>query len=530
MIGRSRVLTILAMTATLAAFASGSGAAIEPTTVVLDDERQPAGISQQLDADGNPVITYWGGPFGAPEMRLIRCLDPGCATTGPIVTVDAAGTFLGETSLQLDSAGRPVIGYQVASGIWDLRLAKCDDAACSDASISTVDALGITGQNVSMALDQLDIPVFAYETRPVSPGLTFLHLARCSDPLCSGPITIERIDEVTRAQFGPSLALDAAGRPVIAYNNNDRDLVVVHCSDESCAATPSSATIASGDDFPVRPALLLDASGNPVVAHQVDNSGGEQGVRVQRCADPNCSAPPTATMIDTTASFQLSLTLTDDDRPVVALKTPISIDDGNLRIATCGDPDCSSVTIADVDGPPNSGYDVSLSLDAGNIPSVAYQANEDGLLLFTRCADSTCITDRDDDGVADTADNCPDVSNTDQLDTDADDIGDACDLDDDGDGQADVDEVSCDSDPLNTNSQSPDGDGDGVPDCVDSDTSTTAPATTTPPPSTVAPTSLVPAPVTLPETGGPNGVITLMAGVVLASGVFATRLARRRAG
>ena len=134
--------------------------------------------------------------------------------------------------------------------------------------------------------------------------------------------------------------------------------------------------------------------------------------------------------------------MTDDDRPVVALKTPSNIDEGNLRIATCADPGCSSVTLADIAGPPNSGYYVSLGLDADNVPSIAYQANDDGWLMFTRCADPTCIADQDDDGVADIADNCPNAPNADQLDTDADDVGDVCDLDDDGDGQADDDEVA----------------------------------------------------------------------------------------
>ena len=42
---------------------------------------------------------------------------------------------------------------------------------------------------------------------------------------------------------------------------------------------------------------------------------------------------------------------------------------------------------------------------------------------------TTCITDRDEDGVPDESDNCPDTQNTAQVDSDGDGVGDECDLD-----------------------------------------------------------------------------------------------------
>ena len=73
-------------------------------------------------------------------------------------------------------------------------------------------------------------------------------------------------------------------------------------------------------------------------------------------------------------------------------------------------------------------------------------------------------SDTDSDGVADDVDNCPNVANPDQLDTDGDLRGDVCDTDDDGDGVAD----GSDAYPLISLDGRSDTDGDGLPDECDS--------------------------------------------------------------
>ena len=54
--------------------------------------------------------------------------------------------------------------------------------------------------------------------------------------------------------------------------------------------------------------------------------------------------------------------------------------------------------------------------------------------------DATESLDSDSDSVGDNADNCPSLSNSDQLNTDGDTEGDACDSDDDNDGFSDEQE------------------------------------------------------------------------------------------
>jgi hypothetical protein len=72
--------------------------------------------------------------------------------------------------------------------------------------------------------------------------------------------------------------------------------------------------------------------------------------------------------------------------------------------------------------------------------------------------------DSDGDGILDSQDNCPSVSNADQKDTDGDSIGDACDSDDDNDGFSDI----SDAFPLNPNEWI-DTDKDGIGNNADLD-------------------------------------------------------------
>jgi hypothetical protein len=72
--------------------------------------------------------------------------------------------------------------------------------------------------------------------------------------------------------------------------------------------------------------------------------------------------------------------------------------------------------------------------------------------------------DGDDDGVDDGQDNCPEVSNADQLNTDGDAQGDACDPDDDNDGVPDTEPDNC---PLVANTDQADEDGDGMGDACE---------------------------------------------------------------
>lgn len=101
---------------------------------------------------------------------------------------------------------------------------------------------------------------------------------------------------------------------------------------------------------------------------------------------------------------------------------------------------------------------------------------------FIVLVDGATIVDRDTDGVADSADNCPTVANPGQEDTDGDGKSEVCDncpvvfnadqVDTDGDGKGNA----CDNAPDNFNPDQADSDGDGIPDVIASTLTSEPPA------------------------------------------------------
>ncbi|HRY94286.1 MAG TPA: thrombospondin type 3 repeat-containing protein [Myxococcota bacterium] len=118
-----------------------------------------------------------------------------------------------------------------------------------------------------------------------------------------------------------------------------------------------------------------------------------------------------------------------------------------------------------------AGFALGLSLGELTYPqSGDYQVRLDwelacGAPIATAQTTFLVDVDTDGDGVPDAADNCPLDPNADQLDSDGDGEGDACDLDDDGDGEPDL----TDNCPLVANPGQEDADTDGEGDACDLD-------------------------------------------------------------
>jgi hypothetical protein len=146
-----------------------------------------------------------------------------------------------------------------------------------------VDSTGDTGSDPSLALDAAGRPVISYHDF----GVMALKLVHCNDPDCAGgdesPVTVDGSGTV---RGDTSLALDAAGNPVVSFEGT-AELRLVHCDDVNCAGDDERVVVLdSGGRVGADPSLALDASGNPVVSYR-DITLGD--LKLVHCNDPDCT-------------------------------------------------------------------------------------------------------------------------------------------------------------------------------------------------------------------------------------------------
>ena len=112
-----------------------------------------------------------------------------------------------------------------------------------------------------------------------------------------------------------------------------------------------------------------------------------------------------------------------------------------------------------------------------NVPN-ANQADSDNDGIGYACENQTTPPDYDGDGVPDATDNCPAVANPDQRDGDGDGVGDACDATQSGDGDHDGIVDVADNCPTVPNPDQRDSNGNGIGDACDAPSATPTPAST----------------------------------------------------
>ena len=178
-----------------------------------------------------------------------------------------------------------------------------------------------------------------------------------------------------------------------------------------------------------------------------------------------------STLKFTASSTAAGYTLESDDISVLLDIVPPSISlIGSDITSLVGDSyiDAGATALDNVDGDISDNIVATTNVDINSVGTyfVRYNVSDGNGNAAAEVTRIVTITDADidDDGIADSNDNCVNEANSDQLDTDNDNIGDICDLDDDGDGVLDFQDAF----PLDA-TESIDSDSDGIGDNADTD-------------------------------------------------------------
>jgi hypothetical protein len=243
--------------------------------------------SVQVDSGGNPVVSYYDQGDG--DLKVLHCGNPTCTAGNTTAVPDTAGIVGEYSSLQLDANGNPVVSYWDNTNV-SLKVLHCGDPMCSSGNVITEPdpAPGI-GAMTSLRLDASGNPVVSHWDYYAG----VLRVLHCGDSNCTAPLgcgagqTCITSPDVNGDVGGyTALALDGAGDPVVGYYDFDNgDLRVLHCGNSTCTAGNTVAITDTAGDVGRYVGLALDATGEPVVSYW---DVTDADLRVLHCGNPTC--------------------------------------------------------------------------------------------------------------------------------------------------------------------------------------------------------------------------------------------------
>jgi len=330
-----------------------------------------------IGSDGLPILSYTRS--GMAGLKVAHCEDAACTS----VISNTLDTAFNEnyTSITIGTDGLPIISYtDDVGGYMGLKVAHCNDTACASASISAVDTNDV-GQYSSITIGSDGLPIISYYDLYNQA----LKTAHCNDTACTSAST-STLDNDGNVGFYTSIAIGRDGLPIISYwDGNKGDLKTAHCVDTSCTSA-SINTLDSIGDVGRFTSITIGSDSLPIISYQ-DNTNDD--LVVAHCDDAACTSAITSTL-DITGSVgsHTSITIGSDGLPVISYREYIN---GALKFAHCDDVACTSAGITTLNTTGDVGKFSSITIGTDGLPIISYYDDTNQELKVIHCSNVFCV-------------------------------------------------------------------------------------------------------------------------------------------
>jgi preprotein translocase subunit Sec61beta len=236
-----------------------------------------------IGADGLGLISYYDYDNG--DLKVAHCLDTAC-TSADLYTLDSSSAGVGGyTSITIGADGLALISYYDFDN-GDLKVAHCQNTACTSADLYTLDdASAQVGWYTSITIGVDGLGLISYYDYTNGD----LKVAHCQDTACTSADTYP-LDSASVAGLYTSITIGADGLGLISYYDSiDGDLRVAHCNDTGCTGAALS-TLDTGYSVGWYTSITTGADGLGLISY-FDFSNGN--LKLAHCSNVTCSSATT---------------------------------------------------------------------------------------------------------------------------------------------------------------------------------------------------------------------------------------------
>ena len=340
----------------------------------LDSAADATITSATIGIDGLGLILYRNENNST--LKVAHCSNTACSSA-TLTTIDVAGAT---GSITIGTDGLGLIGYMAAANVGNvLKVAHCIDVACTGVTISPLPGAGSPiAVSITVGVDGLGL--IAYNESPFSGG--DLKVAHCNDAACTSA-TFSTIDSVGNVGAFPSITTGADGLGLISYDDGTNvQLKVAHCSDVEC----TSATITPLDPAGAGSSITVGSDGFGLISYW-DSSGDD--LKVAHCSNVNCTNA-TFTTLDSSGSVGQgnSVTIGTDGLGLISYS---DFTNGDLKVAHCSNVTCASATITTLDSEGVVGWITSATIGTDGFGLISYRdLTNGGDFKVAHCSNALC--------------------------------------------------------------------------------------------------------------------------------------------